>query len=188
MNTTQTEKQPLESRGLEKATFGGGCFWCTEAVFLRLKGVQAVVSGYSGGHVASPSYQAVCTGATGHAEVVQIAFDPKTISYPELLEVFWKTHDPTTLNRQGPDFGTQYRSVIFFHSDEQRKLAQHYKDKLNEARASAPQSSRKSARSPSSIPRKTIIKISTSGTRDRRTAEPSCGPRSRSSRKHFAIG
>jgi len=120
---------------LETATFGGGCFWCTEAVFQRLEGVHSVVSGYSGGHIKNPTYQQVCSGGTGHAEVIQVAFDPSQVTYTELLEVFWKTHDPTTLNRQGPDFGTQYRSVIFYHNDEQRKLAQKYRDELDAAKA-----------------------------------------------------
>lgn len=124
-----------ESKDLETATFGAGCFWCTEAVFRRLKGVRSVVPGYSGGRVKSPTYKQVSTGKTGHAEVVQITFDPKEISYAELLEVFWKTHDPTTLNRQGPDFGTQYRSVIFYHSDQQRKTAEKCKSELDAARA-----------------------------------------------------
>ena len=105
------------------ATFGDGCFWCTEAVFQRLEGVIKVESGYSGGDTEDPSYEEVCSGTTGHAEVTQITYDPKVISFDELLEVFWKTHDPTTLNRQGADRGTQYRSVIFYHDDEQKKLA-----------------------------------------------------------------
>jgi peptide-methionine (S)-S-oxide reductase len=113
-----------------KATFGNGCFWCTEAVFQQLKGVEAVVSGYSGGKVKNPTYKQVCTGTTGHAEAVQITYDPKVISYEDLLEVFWHTHDPTTLNRQGADVGTQYRSVIFFHNDEQKRLAEQSKKKL----------------------------------------------------------
>ncbi|MFZ5832978.1 MAG: peptide-methionine (S)-S-oxide reductase MsrA [Planctomycetota bacterium] len=116
---------------LERATFGAGCFWCVEAVFDPLKGVESVVSGYSGGHVPAPTYKQVCSGLTGHAEVVQVAYDPKQISYAELLEVFWGTHDPTTPNRQGNDVGTQYRSAIFYHNDEQRKLAEHYKQKLD---------------------------------------------------------
>jgi peptide-methionine (S)-S-oxide reductase len=120
--------------GLELATFGSGCFWCTEAVFQQLKGVKSVVSGYSGGSVENPSYQQICTGKTGHAEVIQIAFDPKVISYPELLEVFWRTHDPTTLDRQGNDVGSQYRSVIFHHSDRQRHLAELYRAKIDAAR------------------------------------------------------
>ncbi len=116
---------------LEKATFGAGCFWCVEAVFQRLKGVHSVVSGYSGGRVKNPTYKQVCSGRTGHAEVVQVTYDPKQIAYAELLEVFWGTHDPTTRNRQGNDVGTQYRSAVFYHSDEQRKLAEHYKQKLD---------------------------------------------------------
>jgi methionine-S-sulfoxide reductase len=119
----------------ETATFGSGCFWCTEAVFKRLKGVYSVVSGYSGGHTKNPTYQQVCSGMTGHAEVVQITFDPQQVSYRELLEVFWKTHDPTTPNRQGADSGKQYRSVIFYHNEEQQKLAELYKRKLGAAKA-----------------------------------------------------
>ncbi|MCU0977670.1 MAG: bifunctional methionine sulfoxide reductase B/A protein [Pirellulaceae bacterium] len=120
---------PNASR-MEKATFGSGCFWCTEAVFQELKGVREVVSGYSGGVVPNPTYYQVCTGMTGHAEVTQITYDPQILSFEELLEVFWKTHDPTTLNRQGPDVGTQYRSVIFYHDDRQRELAEYYKQQL----------------------------------------------------------
>jgi peptide-methionine (S)-S-oxide reductase len=108
----------------ELATLGGGCFWCLEAVFDELKGVERVDSGYAGGRVASPSYELVCTGTTGHAEVVQIAFDPAVLSYRELLEVFFTIHDPTTLNRQGADVGSQYRSVIFYHGLEQRTVAE----------------------------------------------------------------
>lgn len=114
----------------ETATFGEGCFWCSEAIFGSLKGVISVESGYSGGTTKNPTYEEVCTGETGHAEVVQIKFDPTIISYKELLEVFWKTHDPTTLNRQGADVGTQYRSVIFYHSPEQKELAEKYKEEL----------------------------------------------------------
>jgi peptide-methionine (S)-S-oxide reductase len=120
-----------ETAQLEKATFGGGCFWCTEAVFEELAGVESVVSGYSGGTQANPSYELVCAGESGHAEAVQITFDPRAISYAALLEVFWKTHDPTTPNRQGHDVGTQYRSVIFYHDDSERKLAEDYKQKLD---------------------------------------------------------
>ena len=127
--------QEIEEKGLKKATFGGGCFWCTEAVFKALAGVHAVESGYSGGHVENPTYKDVCTGTTGHAEVVQIVYDPKAIKFDELLEVFWRTHDPTTLNRQGPDEGTQYRSVVFYHDDQQKKIAEEYKNKLNDAKA-----------------------------------------------------
>ena len=116
---------------MKKATFGSGCFWCTEAVFQDLAGVESVVSGYAGGHIKNPAYREVCEGRTGHAEVVQITYDPEAISFETLLEVFWKTHDPTTLNRQGNDVGTQYRSVIYYHDEEQKELAQQYKDKLN---------------------------------------------------------
>jgi peptide-methionine (S)-S-oxide reductase len=115
----------------ETATFGGGCFWCTEAIFKSLKGVETVESGYSGGKVKNPTYREVCKGETGHAEVIQITFDPAVISFQELLEVFWKTHDPTTLNRQGADVGTQYRSVVFYHSPEQKETAEKYKAELN---------------------------------------------------------
>ena len=125
--TSPTTPAPAET---SVATFGSGCFWCTEAVFQQLKGVEKVVSGYSGGTVKNPKYGQVCEGTTGHAEVIQVTFDPRVVSYADLLEVFWKTHDPTTLNRQGPDFGTQYRSVVFYHDEEQKKLAQHYKEKL----------------------------------------------------------
>lgn len=116
---------------LRQTVFGGGCFWCTEAVFQRLKGVEGVVSGYAGGDVANPSYEQVCSGLTGHAEVIQITFEPTVISYAELLEVFFWTHDPTALNRQGNDVGTQYRSVVFYQDDEQRRTAEHFKQKLN---------------------------------------------------------
>ncbi|MGE0772189.1 MAG: peptide-methionine (S)-S-oxide reductase MsrA [Cyclobacteriaceae bacterium] len=113
------------------ATFGAGCFWCTEAVFLDLKGVSKVVSGYAGGKVKNPTYREVTTGLTGHAEVAQITYDPTVITYEELLEVFWNTHDPTTLNRQGADVGTQYRSAIFYHNEEQRATAEAYKRQLD---------------------------------------------------------
>ncbi len=119
----------------DTATFGTGCFWCTEAIFQELEGVLKVTSGYSGGHVANPSYEQVCEKTTGHAEVCQIVYDPSKISYDELLEVFWKTHDPTTLNKQGNDVGPQYRSVVFFHNEDQHKKAQHYKDELNKSGA-----------------------------------------------------
>jgi len=108
----------------ETATLGGGCFWCLEAVFEQLRGVERVRSGYAGGHVKNPSYREVCTGKTGHAEVVQVEFDPAVISYREILEVFFATHDPTQLNRQGPDVGTQYRSAIFYESPEQEATAE----------------------------------------------------------------
>jgi peptide-methionine (S)-S-oxide reductase len=134
-SSVQAKPTGDEAEKLDKATFGGGCFWCTEAFFQELKGVESVVSGYSGGFVENPTYKAVCTGRTGHAEVIQLTYHPSEITYTELLEVFWKTHDPTTLNRQGPDIGPQYRSVIFHHDDEQKKLATYYKAKLNENRA-----------------------------------------------------
>jgi peptide-methionine (S)-S-oxide reductase len=120
---------------MEQATFGAGCFWCVEAVFQNLKGVEKVVSGYAGGRIGNPTYKEVCSGLTGHAEVIQITFDSSVISYEELLEIFWKTHDPTTLNRQGNDVGTQYRSVIYYHNEEQKKLAEEYKHKLNAGQA-----------------------------------------------------
>lgn len=112
-----------EGKDLEKATLGGGCFWCTEAVFLELNGVSNVKPGYSGGHVKNPTYKAVTSETTGHAEVVQITFNPEVVSFLEILEVFFATHDPTTLNRQGNDVGTQYRSAIFYHSEKQKQIA-----------------------------------------------------------------
>ncbi|MCU0427649.1 MAG: peptide-methionine (S)-S-oxide reductase MsrA [Candidatus Kapabacteria bacterium] len=115
----------------EIATFGSGCFWCTEAIFQRVEGVVKVVSGYEGGTVKNPTYKQVCEGTTGHAECTQITFDPAKVSYDELLKIFWKTHDPTTLNRQGNDVGTQYRSVIFYHNEQQKVLAEKYKKELN---------------------------------------------------------
>jgi peptide-methionine (S)-S-oxide reductase len=114
----------------ERATFGAGCFWCVEAVFRELQGVEQVVSGYTGGTLPNPTYEQVCTGRTGHAEALQITFDPAVVSYEELLEVFWKTHDPTTPNRQGNDVGTQYRSAIFYHSEAQRQAAERSKATL----------------------------------------------------------
>ena len=120
---------------LAKATFGGGCFWCTEAVYQELQGVRSVTSGYSGGQKADPTYEEVCSGFSGHAEVVQIEYDPEQVSFAELLEVFFKTHDPTTLNRQGADVGTQYRSVVFYHDDQQKNIADEIKSKLNESGA-----------------------------------------------------
>jgi peptide-methionine (S)-S-oxide reductase len=118
----------------EVATLGGGCFWCLEAVFEQLRGVHKVESGYAGGHVAAPTYRQVCDGDTGHAEVIQITFDPSVLSYRELLEVFFATHDPTTLNRQGPDAGTQYRSVIFYHTAQQKEVAEMCIAELNAGR------------------------------------------------------
>lgn len=121
----ERKPQEMESvKNLQKATFAGGCFWCTEAVFQELKGVYQVTSGYIGGHVANPTYQAVCEGTTGHAEATQILYNPDEISFGQLLEVHFKTHDPTTLNRQGNDVGTQYRSGIFYHTPEQKATAE----------------------------------------------------------------
>lgn len=134
----QTTQEPNEkelkemSEKLDTATFGAGCFWCVEAIFQELKGVEKVVSGYSGGHVKNPAYKEVCNGTTGHAEVCQLYYNPEIISFEELLEVFWQTHDPTTLNRQGADVGTQYRSSIFYHSQEQKEKAEFYKSRLEE--------------------------------------------------------
>jgi peptide-methionine (S)-S-oxide reductase len=115
------------------ATFGGGCFWCVEALFTRLEGVESVESGYAGGASKNPTYEEVCTGATGHAEVVQVRYDPRKVGYDKLLEVFFKTHDPTTLNRQGADRGTQYRSVVFFHDAEQKRVAEDVKARIEAA-------------------------------------------------------
>ncbi len=115
------------------ATLGNGCFWCTEAIFQQLNGVIKVTSGYSGGHVENPSYKEVCTGTTGAAECLNIEYDPSTISFEDILEVFWQTHDPTTLNRQGADAGTQYRSVIFYRNDEQKTIAENYMAQLDKS-------------------------------------------------------
>jgi methionine-S-sulfoxide reductase len=123
--------RPAATDRHEKATFGSGCFWCTEAVFQQLRGVKSVTSGYSGGDVENPSYEHVCTGRTGHAEVVQVAYDPAQITFADLLKVFWQTHDPTTLNRQGHDVGTQYRSAVFYHDEYQRQIAEQYKQQLD---------------------------------------------------------
>ncbi len=132
-STDIDEKRKIDTINImeEKATFGNGCFWCTEAIFERVKGVLSVVSGYSGGSVKNPGYKEVCSGITGHAEVVQITFDPSVLTYIELLEIFFKTHDPTTLNRQGADVGTQYRSVIFYHNKIQRETAEEIILELN---------------------------------------------------------
>lgn len=131
---TMTEKATLET-----ATFGTGCFWCTEAVFQQLEGVSKVTSGYSGGSVESPTYKQVCTGTTGHAECLKIEYDPTKITFDELLEVFWQVHDPTTLNRQGNDIGTQYRSVVFYHDAIQKSKVQRYATALNKSGAFANQ-------------------------------------------------
>lgn len=121
----------VKKSSMEIATFGTGCFWCTEAVFQQLKGVSKVESGYSGGKISNPTYKEICSGLTGHAECIKITYDPKVITFTDLLEVFWQAHDPTTLNRQGNDVGTQYRSVIFYHNEEQKKLSEKYKKELN---------------------------------------------------------
>ena len=128
-----TAVKPADSNlQLEAATFGAGCFWCVEAQFQMLDGVVKVESGFSGGSVKNPSYKEVCTGSTGHAEVCNITYDPSKISYEEMLYAFWQTHDPTQLNKQGNDVGTQYRSVIFYHNEKQKQLAELYKKKLND--------------------------------------------------------
>jgi peptide-methionine (S)-S-oxide reductase len=132
MNSTTTHEATHTS---QTATFGAGCYWCTEAQFQQLKGVEKVESGFSGGHVLNPTYKQVCNGTTGHAEVCNITYDPAVISFDELLAAFWTCHDPTTLNRQGNDIGTQYRSVIFYHNEEQKIKAEAYKKKLNEEKA-----------------------------------------------------
>jgi peptide-methionine (S)-S-oxide reductase len=132
--TTMNKNMETNTKS-DTATFGTGCFWCSQAIFERLKGVESAVAGYSGGTTANPTYEQVCTGKTGYAEVCQVIYDPKIISYDELLKVFWKTHDPTTLNRQGADVGTQYRSVIFYHNEDQKKKAEYYKDELNKSGA-----------------------------------------------------
>ncbi len=116
---------------LEKATFGGGCFWCIEAIFEEVDGVRDVRPGYSGGEVENPTYEQVCTGETGHAEVIQVTYDPRVVSYERLLEIFWRVHDPTQLNRQGADVGPQYRSVIFYHTPKQKEIAEQYKERLS---------------------------------------------------------
>lgn len=140
-NQPNVQSQGLNAQLLNKtmitdtATFGSGCFWCTEAVFQELKGVLKVTSGYSGGHVANPTYEQVCAKNTGHAEVTQIIFNPSEISFDELLEVFWQTHDPTTPNRQGADVGPQYRSVVFYANNEQKGKAESYKSALDKSGA-----------------------------------------------------
>ena len=126
-------KKMEQNKKTEIATFAGGCFWCVEAIYEKLDGVISVTSGYSGGDVVNPTYKQVCSGNTGHAEAAQIVFNPDKISYKDLLEVFWKTHDPTTLNRQGNDIGTQYRSAIFYENNKQKEIAEKYKSKLDKS-------------------------------------------------------
>jgi len=133
--TVNMSEAKISGSPTDTASFGTGCFWCTEAIFQRLNGVIKVTSGYSGGCVPDPTYEEVSTGTTGHAECCQIVYDPSVISFDELLEVFWKTHDPTTMNRQGNDVGTQYRSVIFYHSPEQKEKAERYKAALDDSGA-----------------------------------------------------
>ena len=135
LKSTMTAKTEPSTAATDTAIFGNGCFWCTEAIFQQLEGVEKVESGYSGGQVANPTYKEVCTGNTGHAEALRIVYDPKKISFDELLEVFWQTHDPTTLNRQGNDIGTQYRSVIFYQNNEQKQKAEKYKVELDKSGA-----------------------------------------------------
>ncbi|MBC8353399.1 MAG: peptide-methionine (S)-S-oxide reductase MsrA [Planctomycetes bacterium] len=130
--TVESNSETSEAKQ-EIATFGAGCFWCVEAVFKELEGVVSVESGYTGGHVVNPTYEQVCDKTTGHAEVCRITFEPAKISFDELLEVFWQTHDPTTLNQQGADQGPQYRSAIYYHNDQQKELAQHYMKALDES-------------------------------------------------------
>ena len=130
--TKKTEKMSSSNEAAsEKATFGAGCFWCVEAIFQNINGVTAVESGYSGGYVKNPAYREVCNGTTGHAEVIQLTYDPEMVSFETLLEAFWLSHNPTQLNRQGADVGTQYRSVIFYHTATQEMLAKEYKNRLN---------------------------------------------------------
>jgi len=131
---SQDQSKTGFSRQKEVATLGGGCFWCTEAVFSELKGVEKVESGYSGGAISNPTYEQVSAGTTGHAEVVQITFDPSVISFEEILKIFFTMHDPTTLNRQGADVGTQYRSVIFYHNNEQKTIAEKVIEEINRAK------------------------------------------------------
>lgn len=135
MTTGLTTSFVPGERNVDTATLANGCFWCTEAIFQQLKGVLKVSSGYTGGQVPNPTYKEVCEGTTGHAECIQILYDPEKITFDELLEVFWQTHDPTTLNRQGNDVGTQYRSAVFYHNEEQKQKAIKYKEELNNSKA-----------------------------------------------------
>lgn len=130
-STNITSDKAMNTQNIDTITLGAGCFWCVEAVFQQLNGVISVTSGYAGGHTENPTYKEVCTGTTGHAEVAQIVYDPAKITLDELLEVFWQTHDPTTLNRQGNDEGTQYRSAIFYHNQKQKEIAEKYKKELD---------------------------------------------------------
>ncbi|MDO9376192.1 MAG: peptide-methionine (S)-S-oxide reductase MsrA [Ferruginibacter sp.] len=134
-NNSMTENINEQAATTDSATFGTGCFWCTEAIFQQLEGVKSVTSGYSGGQVNNPTYKQVCTGTTGHAECLKVVYDPAKITYDELLEVFWQVHDPTTLNRQGNDVGTQYRSVVFYQDETQKAKAEKYKAELTKSGA-----------------------------------------------------
>ncbi len=129
-----SDKMNKDNEKAEVATIGGGCFWCVEAIYENLEGVESVVSGYSGGSVKNPGYRDISSGLTGHAEVCQITFDPDVISFEEIIEIFWEVHDPTTLNRQGADIGPQYRSVIFYHSEDQKRIAMDSMKKMDESR------------------------------------------------------
>lgn len=131
MNSNQVNQQNKSRSKMDTITFGAGCFWCVEAVFQQVKGVESVTSGYMGGKIKNPTYREVCSGLTGHAEVCQLVYDPQVVSFDKLLEIFWQTHDPTTLNRQGNDIGTQYRSAIFFHHATQEKKSVEWKNRLN---------------------------------------------------------
>lgn len=130
----ESTKIKEKQMNIDTATFGAGCFWCVEAIFQQLKGVKSVASGYMGGDIENPTYEQICTGTTNHAEVIQIKYDSTIVSYGELLEIFWKTHDPTTLNQQGADKGTQYRSVVFYHNVKQKEVANTYKERLTESK------------------------------------------------------
>ncbi len=131
----EIKKNNINTMGTDTITFGSGCFWCTEAIFQQVKGVEKVISGYGGGHVENPTYEQVCDKSTGHAEVCQLIYDPKQVSIDELLEIFWQTHDPTTINQQGNDVGPQYRSVVFYHNAEQKERAEHYLSELTKSGA-----------------------------------------------------
>jgi peptide-methionine (S)-S-oxide reductase len=131
-NKLSTSTNNKNNKDVEIATIANGCFWCTEAIFSRVKGIKSVIPGYSGGTASNPSYEQVCTGITGHAEAIQIKFDPRIITFEKILNIFWHTHDPTTLNRQGNDAGTQYRSAIFYHDENQKKAAEKLKNELAE--------------------------------------------------------
>ncbi len=174
--------------GTEVATLGGGCFWCVEAVFDELRGVSSVESGYAGGHAANPTYEQVCSGATGHAEVVRVTFDPREVSFREILEIFFTAHDPTTLNRQGADVGTQYRSVIYYHDERQREVAEQTIRELNEANIWDGQSSRRSRRSRTTTRPRITTRNTSRAIRGRATAAPSSRPRWRSSASASATG